>query len=159
MNNQELLLKTIFACMACDGDIASEEVQVLRELIANTDLFKDLDVEITLKKYVDSINKDGVSFLNKYLSGIAENALSKEEQLCLVGLAFKTIEADKHIEYSEVKFFKKIRFRLTLTDDEIIDEYPDKEDFLLPDINVADEPEWNDVTFREITLDLHNELL
>ena len=64
MNNQELLLKTIFACMACDGDIASEEVQVLRELIANTDLFKELDVEVVLKKYVDSINKDGVSFLN-----------------------------------------------------------------------------------------------
>ena len=55
MNNQELLLKTIFACMACDGDIASEEVQVLRELIANTDLFKELDVEVVLKKYVDSL--------------------------------------------------------------------------------------------------------
>ena len=32
MNNQDLLLKTIFACMACDGDIAPEEIQVLREL-------------------------------------------------------------------------------------------------------------------------------
>ena len=41
--------------MACDGDIASEEVQVLRELIANTDLFKELDVEVVLKKYVDSL--------------------------------------------------------------------------------------------------------
>ena len=120
MNNQELLLKTIFACMACDGDIASEEVQVLRELIANTDLFKELDVEVVLKKYVDSINKDGVSFLNNYLSDIAEDALSKEEQMCLVDLAFKTIEADKRIEYSEVKFFKKIRVRLSLTDEEII---------------------------------------
>lgn len=145
--------------MACDGDIAPEEIQVLRELIVNTDLFKDLDVEVILKKYVDSINQDGATFLNKYLSDITEKALSKEEQMCLVGLAFRTIEADKHIEYSEVKFFKKIRFRLTLTDEEIIDEYPDKEDFLLPDINVADEPEWDDVTFREITLGLQNERL
>lgn len=159
MNNQELLLKTIFACMACDGDIASEEVQVLRELIANTDLFKELDVEVVLKKYVDSINKDGVSFLNNYLSDIAEDALSKEEQMCLVDLAFKTIEADKRIEYSEVKFFKKIRVRLSLTDEEILAKYPDKEDFLLPDINVADDPEWNNVTFAEITLSLDNEPL
>ncbi len=159
MNNQELLLKTIFACMACDGDIASEEVQVLRELIVNTDLFKELDVEVVLKKYVDSINQDGVSFLNNYLSDIAEDALSKEEQMCLVDLAFKTIEADKRIEYSEVKFFKKIRVSLSLTDEEILAKYPDKEDFLLPDINVADDPEWNNVTFAEITLSLDNEPL
>ena len=157
MNNQELLLKTIFACMACDGDIASEEVQVLRELIANTDLFKELDVEVVLKKYVDSINKDGVSFLNNYLSDITEDALSKEEQMCLVDLAFKTIEADKRIEYSEVKFFKKIRVRLSLTDEEILAKYPDKEDFLLPDINVADDPEWNNVTFDVISLNLKND--
>lgn len=154
MNTQELLLKTIFACMACDGDIASEEIQMLRELIANTDLFKDLDIEIELKKYVDSINQNGVSFLKRYLSDIVETELSKNEQMCLVDLAFKTIEADKRIEYSEVKFFKKIRIRLSLTDDEILAKYPDKEDFLLPDINVADDPEWNNVTFAEITFDM-----
>lgn len=154
MNNQELLLKTIFACMACDGDIASEEIQMLRELITNTDLFKELDVEVMLKKYVDSINQDGVSFLNRYLSDIAEAGLSKKEQMCLVDLAFKTIEADKRIEYSEVKFFKKIRIRLSLTDEEILAEYPDKEEFLLPDINAADDPEWNNVTFAEITFDM-----
>ena len=117
-------------------------------------MFKELDVEVVLKKYVDSINKDGVSFLNNYLSDIAENAFSKEEQMYLVDLAFKTIEADKRIEYSEVKFFKKIRVRLSLTDKEILDKYPDKEDFLLPDINVADEPEWNNVTFAEITFSM-----
>ncbi len=159
MNNQDLLLKTIFACMACDGDIAPEEIQVLRELIVNTDLFKELDVEVILKKYVDSINQDGVTFLNKYLSEVAEDALSKEEQMCLVDLAFKTIEADKRIEYSEVKFFKKIRVRLSLTDEEILAKYPDKEDFLLPDINVADDPEWNNVTFAEITLSLDKDPL
>lgn len=159
MNNQDLLLKTIFICMACDGDIAPEEIHVLRELIANTDLFKELDIEVILKKYVDSINQDGVSFLNKYLSDLAEDTLSEEEQMCLVDLAFKTIEVDKHIEYSEVKFFKKIRVRLSLTDEEILAKYPDKEDFLLPDINVADDPEWDNVTFAEITLSLDKDPL
>ena len=93
------------------------------------------------------------------LSEVAEDALSKEEQMCLVDLAFKTIEADKRIEYSEVKFFKKIRVRLSLTDEEILAKYPDKEDFLLPDINVADDPEWNNVTFAEITLSLDKDPL
>ena len=48
---------------------------------------------------------------------------------------------------------------LSLTDEEILAKYPDKEDFLLPDINVADDPEWNNVTFAEITLSLDNEPL
>lgn len=154
MNSHDLSLKTIFACMACDGDIAEEEVQLLRDLIANTDLFKKLDVEVTLKKYVDSINENGVSFLNQYLSEVAEDEFTKEEQMCLVDLAFKTIEADNRIEYSEVKFFKKIRVRLSLTDEEILAKYPDKEDFLLPDLNVTADPEWNNVTLSEITLKL-----
>ena len=114
-------------------------------------------MEVTLKKYVDSINENGVSFLNQYLSEVAEDELTKEEQMCLVDLAFKTIEADNRIEYSEVKFFKKIRVRLSLTDEEILAKYPDKEDFLLPDLNVAADPEWNNVTFAEITLKLDAE--
>lgn len=157
MNSRDLFLKTIFACMSCDGDIAKEEVQLLRELIDKTDLFKELDVEVTLKKYVDSINENGVSFLNQYLSEVAQDELTKEEQMCLVDLAFKTIEADNRIEYSEVKFFKKIRVRLSLTDEEILAKYPEKEDFLLPDINVAADPEWNNVTFADIILKLDAE--
>lgn len=154
MKNKELYLKTIFACMACDGDVATEEIQLLRKLIDQTDLFNDIDVEGKLKQYVDSINQNGVAFLNQYLSEVADEDLTKGEQLCLVDLAFKTIEADNRIEYSEVKFFKKIRIRLSLTDDEILEKYPDKEDFLLPDLNVAEDPEWNNVTFAEITLNV-----
>lgn len=149
MSTQELLLKTIFACMACDGDIAPEEIQMLRGLILETDLFKELDVDAILRQYIDLINHDGVSFLNKYLSEIAEGKLSKEEQMFLVDLAFKTIEADNRIEYSEVRFFKKIRVRLSSTDEEILAKYPDKEDFLLPDINVTEEPEWDNVKFAD----------
>lgn len=152
MKTQNLLFKTIFACMACDGEIAKEEILLLREMIANTDLFKDLDVEVTLKKYVDSINENGILFINQYLNEVAEGDLTKEEQMSLVDLAFRIIEADKCISYSEVKFFKKIRVRLSLTDEEILAKYPDKEDFLLPDINVLPDIEWSNITFSEIKI-------
>lgn len=33
MNNQELYLKTVFACMAYDGSIADEEIQLVREAL------------------------------------------------------------------------------------------------------------------------------
>ena len=153
MKNNELYLKTIFACVACDGDVATEEIQLLRELIAQTDLFEGIDVEVTLKRYVDSINQNGVAFLKQYLSEVADADLTKDEQMCVVDLALKTIEADNRIEYSEVKFFKKIRVRLSLTDDEILAKYPDKEDFLLPDLNVAEDPKWDSGThFSQISI-------
>ena len=142
--------------MACDGDVATEEIDLLRKLVSQTDLFNGIDIEGTLKRYVDSINQNGVAFLNQYLSEVAGAELTKDEQIRLIDLALKTIEADNRIEYSEVKFFKKIRFRLPLTDDEILAQHPDKEDFLLPDLNVAEDPEWNNVTFTGITLKVKN---
>lgn len=150
MEKKELLLKTIFACIACDGEIAAEEVCLLREIVSKTDLFDGVEIDDTLKRYVESINRDGALFLKQYLNEVAECKLSKDEQMCLVDLALKTIEADNRIDYSEVKFFKKIRTRLTLSDEEILAQHPDKEDYLLPDITVAADPEWSNVIFTEI---------
>ena len=44
------------------------------------------------------------------------------------------IEADNKIEYSEISFFKKIRLNLFISDEAILAEMPNKEDYLLPDI-------------------------
>lgn len=52
-----------------------------------------------------------------------------------------------------VKFFKKIRSRLSVSDEAILAEHPDKEDFLLPDINIAEAPQWdNSTNFSQITI-------
>lgn len=92
-------------------------------------------------------------FLQSYLKELNSVELSETEQLLLLSLAIKAIEADNRIEYTEVKFFKKIRSRLTISDESILAEYPDIEDFLLPDINVTEIPEWDENTiFSQITI-------
>ena len=48
------------------------------------------------------------------------------------------IEADKEILYSEIKFFKRIRKNLAVSDEVLYREFPDKEDFFLPDIAQQD---------------------
>ena len=107
-----------------------------------------------MNKWIEEINSKGASFLRSYLSDLAESELTDEEQLDIIDLAIKAIEADNRIEYSEVKFFKKIRFRLPIKDDAILAVHPDKEDFLLPDIRVMDDPIWDDLTqFVQITID------
>lgn len=96
-------------------------------------------------------------FLQSYLKEISAVELNENEQLTLVSLAIKAIEADNRIEYAEVKFFKKIRSRLTVSDEAILAEHPDKEDFLLQDVNVADSFEWDgSVKFAQISIPVQN---
>lgn len=155
MERAELYLKTIFCCMACDGEIAKEEVEMIESLSSKYDMFSNVGIESYLNKWIAFINENGVSFLKGYLNELSEADLSLSEQIRVIGFAIMTIEADKCIEYSEIKFFKKIRNRLSVSDEEILEQYPNKEDYLLPDINVVEEPVWNNnIQFAEISLNL-----
>ena len=132
--DKELYLKTAFCCMACDGNIASEEVQLIKDYIKESSVFQGLDVENKLNDYIRLINARGISFLNSFLSEIKSSDLKEEEELQLVKIAIKMIEADNEILYSEIKFFKRIRKCLKVSDDVLYKEFPDKEDFFLPDV-------------------------
>lgn len=138
METTVLLLKTLFCCSACDGDIATEEVNLVKDLTKNEGIFNDINVEDTLNTYIRDINEQGKAFLRNYLNEVADSALSEEEQITLIDLAIKMIEADNIIQYSEVKFFKKIRNRLPISDEAILSKLPNCEDYILPDILVED---------------------
>lgn len=150
METTELYLKTIFCCMACDSDIAKEEIELINILTSKHELFRNVNVEAKINEYVTAINNIGALFLKQYLEELKTQQMTTEEQMTIVDLAIQTIFADNKIEYSEVKFFKKIRSRLSLTDEQILAKHPDIEDFLLPDINVMEDPEWNNVVFENI---------
>lgn len=150
MNIKELYIKTIFCCMACDGDIAKEEVELIKNIASKQNTFDGINVESTINEYIALINANGTVFLKKYLCELANQKLSDEEQFQIIDFAIQTILADNKIEYSEVKFFKKIRYRLSLTDEQILAVHPDIEDFLLPDINIAEDPVWENVIFENI---------
>ena len=151
----ELYLRTAFACMACDGDIAMEEIAVVKELADKANLFSNFDVESKLNDYVSQINQHGKVFLTTYLNDIANAKLTEKEEMQIVGIAIQTIEADNKIEYSEISFFKKIRQRLNVSDETILAEFPDKEDYLLPDIKMREDFNWN-VHFENIQLNINH---
>ena len=107
MTKEELYLKTVFCCIACDGDIATEEVDMIRTLCAKDNIFHDVDSEKYLNSWITEINEQGGMFLQSYLKELISVDLNETEQLLIVSLAIKAIEADNRIEYAEVKFFKK----------------------------------------------------
>lgn len=93
-----------------------------------------MDVENKLNEYVADINQQGISFLNDYLKDIANMSLTETQELNIVRIAIQMIEVDNKIEYSEISFFKRIRLNLNISDVTILEDMPDKEDYLLPDI-------------------------
>lgn len=152
MEKELLFLKTILCCSACDGEIAPEEISTLKSIIRNMNIFETIDVESELNKLIESLNKKGAEFLMEYVDSISELTLTEDEQLLIVKLAIDIIEADNEIQYSEVKFFKRIRRNLTISDEQILAKFPDKEDYLLPDIiEPMDKKYWN-YNFEQIKL-------
>lgn len=138
MIGNEIYLLTAFVCSACDGSIAAEELELVNNLARRTNLFDGLDIEDKLNSYVAQINQNGRSFINDYISILSATDLSEEEQLNIIDVAIRIIESDAKIEYSEIKFFKKLRKALSIPDDRILDKMPEIEDYLLPDIQTQE---------------------
>lgn len=136
--------------MACDGSIASEEIALLNDWAKDNELIRNLEVSTLITSYSELVKKDSTQFLSEYFSALKNGTFTKEEELSIVKIAIETIEADEQIEYSEIKFFKKIRAYLAISDKEILSSFPDKEDYLLPDIN-DDEYNFN-LTFSKIDI-------
>lgn len=136
MDRIELYLKTAFCCMACDGEIAPEELTVISQMPA----FKGLDMKQQLNELVEKLKAEGTLFLQHYLTEVKKASLTEEEECELASIAIQTIEADKSVEYNEVAFFKKIRKQLNVSDEKLIvvipedSILPDREDYLLPDL-------------------------
>ena len=120
-NINELLLRTAFACMACDGDIAQEEVDLIKKLDKEEHLFGDIKIDVELETLLKEINEQGKSFLKIYLDMVKEYQLNEEDSLCILDVAVKTIKADNIIKYSEIKFFKVIKANLSVSDQTILE--------------------------------------
>lgn len=153
MEQNDLLLRTAFACMSCDGDIATEEVELIKRLDREKRLFGDVDIDKELDELVKEINLKGKSFLKQYLVSLAEESLTEEQELKVADVAVQTIRIDNRIEYSEIKFFKVLRSNLkTVSDETLLDKIDGiDENYLAQDIQ-ADYLQMYDDYFSTIEL-------
>lgn len=153
MEQNELLLRTAFACMSCDGDIATEEVNMIKQMSKEKHLFGDIDIDAKLDELVEEINQKGKGFLKQYLVSLSELTLTEEQELKVADVAVQTIRSDNKIEYSEIKFFKVLRSNLkTVSDETLLDKIDGiDENYLAQDIR-ADYLQMYDDYFNTIEL-------
>ena len=153
MEQNELFLRTAFACMSSDGEIALEEVELIKQMSKEKQLFGEIDIDKELDELVREINLKGKGFLKQYLVNLAEESLTEEQELKVADVAVQTIRADNRIEYSEIKFFKVLRSNLKIVSDETLLEKIDgiDENYLAQDIQ-ADYLQMYDDYFSTIEL-------
>ena len=120
MEQNELLLRTAFACMSCDGDIANEEIDLIKQMATEKHLFGDIDIDKVLDELVKEINDKGKKFLKEYLVNLVEQTLTEAEELKIADVAVQTIRADNVVQYSEIRFFKVLRSNLKVVSDETL---------------------------------------
>lgn len=148
-NFNDIMLRTAFSCMSCDGDIATEEVSLISEMAEKENLFGDVEIKEKLQELLSEINEKRSRFLKDYLSFLQESELSVEQKLSILNVAYKTIQADKKIEYSEVKFFKVIRSIFSdITNELILNNVKGIEDYFLEEDIYSDFGRIYDAYFR-----------
>ncbi len=130
---ENILFLTSFCCMACDGEIASEEVEQLEAFSESEHLFDSLNINNEFNKCLDILNKVGNSFIKSYFQAIGSINLTDDEKLNILNVAVRTILADNKVEYSEVKFFKNLFATLNLSKDLVLSNIPNIEDYWLED--------------------------
>jgi len=130
----KLLLKTAFCCMASDGNIDDREIALIKSMCEKSPLFVNFNFQEEINTLVNKINTRGKGFIIYYFDLLKETLLTEKEELILIDFAIQTIKADEQIEYSEIKFFKNIRHRLKISDENILSVFPDIEQFLEEDI-------------------------
>ena len=83
INFDQLLLKTAFSCMACDGDIDKREIKLIKRLHKEKKTFGEIDINSEMDNLLLAINRDGHQFLKDYFNELTTSELTEANALKL----------------------------------------------------------------------------
>jgi len=134
MKNQDFknfLFKSAVMAMACDGNIAEKEINEIKALVANEIYFMDYDFEEPLKKNIDNIKVNGTKAINEYLKEILTHNLNEHQELLVIEVLLRMIEADNKIEVREIKFLQMAKSKLKTDEQTLIIKFPKQINYLI----------------------------
>lgn len=134
MKNQEFkkfLFKSAVMTMACDGNIAEEEISEIKNMVFNEIYFMGFDYEDLLKDGIEDIKVNGKVAINQYLQELNSIELNEHQEILLVEVILKIIEADNEIQTSEIKFLQLVKSKLKTDEQTLIIKFPKQIDYLI----------------------------
>lgn len=128
---QDFLFKSAVMVMSCDGEIASSEIDELKNITENEIYLLGYEYEEPLQKLVADIKVNGKDAINKYLNEIDLLSLSPKQELILVEILIRMIEADSIIQPSEIMFLQLVKAKLKTSEENLIVKFPKQVSYLL----------------------------
>lgn len=128
---KDFLFKSAVMAMACDGDISDEEVNEIKTIVANELYFMGYDFEEPLKNNIENIKANGKGAINQYLQEIVSNDLNEHQEILLIEVILRMIQADDKVEESEIKFLQMAKSKLKTDEETLIVKFPNQIDYLM----------------------------
>ncbi|WP_173972802.1 tellurite resistance TerB family protein [Flavobacterium bizetiae] len=125
------LFKSAVMAMACDGDIANEEIKEIKNIVANEIYFMGYDFEEQLKITIKNIKVNVKNAINQYLQEIATNGLNEHQEILLIEVLLRIILADEKVEESEIKFLQMVKAKLKIDEQTLTVKFPHHIEFLM----------------------------
>ena len=114
---KQMLLRTSFAVMACDGQIHPKEIEELKQISNGTKFFDGLDIESELNTITAEFNERKRNFFSENFKQMAAAGLNESEKLIVMDVVLRMISADDRIDDNEAKFLRALKKRLDLSDE------------------------------------------
>jgi uncharacterized tellurite resistance protein B-like protein len=113
-NDKEAFYAIIYACAAVDGEIAEEELEQMRKMVADKEMFKGTDLKALNEKVIQLYKEAGSSSGTLVIKAIPK-LNSSQRELCYV-TAYQLFLADGSVQGSERKLLEDLQEALGISD-------------------------------------------
>ena len=120
---KKILFKVAFCTMACDGHIDKREIEELKIMDKKTSFFEAVDLSEELKQLIKDLDKKGTKVIEELFVCLRETKLNPVQELLVLEVALRIINADAKHDENEVKFIHLLRSKLELHDETINDRF------------------------------------
>ena len=120
---KKLLFKVAFCTMACDGHIHDSEIEEMKLMDKNTSFFEAIDLSDELKQLINDLDKKGTKIIEELFQTLKINDLNPIQELLILEVALRIINADDKHDHNELKFLHLLRAKLVIHDETIIDRF------------------------------------
>lgn len=120
---KKILFKVAFCTMACDGHIDDREVEELKLMDKNTSFFEAVDLSDELEQLINDLKNKGTKVIEELFVCLRETKLNPIQELLVLEVALRIINADNKHDENEIKFIHLLRSKLELHDETINDRF------------------------------------
>ena len=130
--------------MACDGDISETEIDEIKTIVANEIYFMGYNFEEPLMSNIDNIKANGKGAINQYLQEIEKHNLNQHQEILLIEVLLRIIEADNNVQTSELKFLQMTKAKMKVDEQTLIVKFPKQINHLIDFHNFGSHQEFTD---------------